>query len=734
MTEPAVSGGAARAWPRLGLSTRILIGLGAGILVGLFFGPPAAALQPLADVYIRLMQMTVLPYLMVTLIVGLGQLDAAEARLLAIRGGVMLVVFWVLSLAIIAAFPLAFPAYQSGAFFSSSVAEPRQVSIFSEIFIPANPFHSLANNVVPAVVLFSIAAGAALIGVEGKERVLSGMRVLSIALVRITRFVIDLTPIGVFAIGAVAAGTMEPETLGHLEVYLVTFIAASLLLAFWVLPLAVTAVTPFRYGEVVSIARDALLTAFVANSAFIVLPILVERSGELMERHGLRSPEAVSAAEVIVPVAFNVPNAGRLLTLLFVPFTAWLAGSPLLAHDYPGLLGAGLFSYFAKAQVALPFLMDLMGVPQDLFQLYIPTTILNGKFDSLVSAMNLLAFALIGAGAISGYLVLRPARILRAVAAIVLGTIAVVVGTSLLLAAMVDTTDRKAELLMGMRAMHGQERVIVHEEPVPRDGVARPQGMTRFEWVRQRGTLRIGYLPDRLPFSFFNIRNELVGLDVDLAAILARDLGVVAEFVPIDLRALSKQLADGEIDVMPGVWYRTFFISSIRLSTPYLEGVMGFAMKDARREEFATIDALRQSRGLRIGVPIDPQLVEPSVRRYFNDAKVTLVPLDSPRPFFEGQHPELDAYLVMAEAGMAWTLLHPEYAVVVPQPGPVSVPVGFGFAMDAPDLAQYADEWLVIQRSQGAIQEAVDYWVYGRGAEKKVPRWSVIRNVLGWVE
>ena len=41
--------------------------------------------------------------------------------------------------------------------------------------------------------------------------------------------------------------------------------------------------------------------------------------------------------------------------------------------------------------MALPFLMDLVGVPHDLFQLYIPTTIITGKFDSLVTAMNLLA-------------------------------------------------------------------------------------------------------------------------------------------------------------------------------------------------------------------------------------------------------------------------------------------------------------------------------------------------------
>ena len=37
--------------------------------------------------------------------------------------------------------------------------------------------------------------------------------------------------------------------------------------------------------------------------------------------------------------------------------------------------------------------MDLVGVPHDYFQLYIPTTIVTGKFDSLVSAMSLFAMS-----------------------------------------------------------------------------------------------------------------------------------------------------------------------------------------------------------------------------------------------------------------------------------------------------------------------------------------------------
>jgi Na+/H+-dicarboxylate symporter len=46
---------------RLSLSSRISAGLLLGTFIGLFFGDGAAVLQPISDIYIRLMQMTVLP-------------------------------------------------------------------------------------------------------------------------------------------------------------------------------------------------------------------------------------------------------------------------------------------------------------------------------------------------------------------------------------------------------------------------------------------------------------------------------------------------------------------------------------------------------------------------------------------------------------------------------------------------------------------------------------------------
>ena len=143
------------------LSAKIAIGVGAGIALGLLIGDRAAFLQVAADAYIRLLQMSVLPYVTVSIVSGLGALDAAHARLLGKRAGAVIVLLWMFALAAVLLFPLTFPPNQSASFFSTSLLQEREPFDFLNLYIPTNPFNALANSVVPAVVLFSMVVGGA---------------------------------------------------------------------------------------------------------------------------------------------------------------------------------------------------------------------------------------------------------------------------------------------------------------------------------------------------------------------------------------------------------------------------------------------------------------------------------------------------------------------------------------------------------------------------------------------
>lgn len=67
--------------PRLGLSSQVIIGLVLGILAGLFFGEPVAVVQPLGAIFIGLLQMTVIPYIVVSLIAAIGRRRQGQRHL-----------------------------------------------------------------------------------------------------------------------------------------------------------------------------------------------------------------------------------------------------------------------------------------------------------------------------------------------------------------------------------------------------------------------------------------------------------------------------------------------------------------------------------------------------------------------------------------------------------------------------------------------------------------------------
>ncbi|MBL0699345.1 MAG: cation:dicarboxylase symporter family transporter, partial [Desulfosarcina sp.] len=66
---------------RLSLSTNILIGVVLGGVCGIFFGEYCAFLQIFGDAFIKLLQMTILPYIVVSLILGIGGLTYEQARM-----------------------------------------------------------------------------------------------------------------------------------------------------------------------------------------------------------------------------------------------------------------------------------------------------------------------------------------------------------------------------------------------------------------------------------------------------------------------------------------------------------------------------------------------------------------------------------------------------------------------------------------------------------------------------
>ena len=132
--------------------------------------------------------------------------------------------------------------------------------------------------------------------------------------------------------------------------------------------------------------------------------------------------------------------------------------------------------------------MDLLGVPHDLFQLYIPSSIVTGKFDSMVTVMSLLALALLTASAVAGHLRRRLRRACWCC------------GRWSRLAAdggrrdtaparsTIDTVYRKDEALKNMHLPRGTLPVALLAEAPSAEAVSTPA----LQRIRARGVLRVG--------------------------------------------------------------------------------------------------------------------------------------------------------------------------------------------------------------------------------------------------
>jgi ABC-type amino acid transport substrate-binding protein len=110
---------------------------------------------------------------------------------------------------------------------------------------------------------------------------------------------------------------------------------------------------------------------------------------------------------------------------------------------------------------------------------------------------------------------------------------------------------------------------------------------------------------------------------------------------------------------------------------------------------------------------------------------VEVVAVDSPRSFFTGARHDLSGLVLAAQEGAAWTVLYPEYTVVVPRPL-VRKPVGMAIRTGDSDWLHFLDRWLDYERLDGALDRLRVYWVEGGGTQQRPPRWSVTRDVLQW--
>jgi ABC-type amino acid transport substrate-binding protein len=434
---------------------------------------------------------------------------------------------------------------------------------------------------------------------------------------------------------------------------------------------------------------------------------------------------------LLYTVAYAFPHAGKMLSKLFVPFVAWFFGDRIDMTEYPQFLFSGLAAYFAGPLVAIPFLLDQMHLPHDMFQLFLLTGIVGERLGDALGVMHLAALALVTLAVLQGsrrQIVFSSLQFAFTFA--ITGLLAVVLAQVLLNRIPVMAAS-KAELIAQLQLIERpvQATVVLNGQPNPE---RLQQGESVIERIRRRGVMRVGFNEDKLPFVFFNARRELVGLDVDLAHALARDLGVTIEFVRFDRSTLVQQLQADHFDVVMSGLVGTLERSEAMQHThSYMDATLGLVVPDFRVRDFKSLNSIRQIDGLRIGfVDLSRGFIS-RLNEVLPDAE--LVELRSNRDYFENSDSSLDALLVSAETGSAFTLLYPAHEIVIPAELDVKIPLFYAITgRDEGETRTFLNHWIELRQKDGTFRNYYEHWILGKPRHPQKPRWSVLQDVLGW--
>jgi len=478
--------------------------------------------------------------------------------------------------------------------------------------------------------------------------------------------------------------------------------------------------------------RAAVLTAFATGKLFAVLPLVITGTKDLLVAEGTPEKEAETTADIYVPLGYPFPNGGKILSILFLPFAAWFIGRPLELSQYPMLLSVGLFAFFGSPVAAIPFLLDMFRLPHDLMPLFLIAGIWCARIGDVLGSMHLGVFTLICSAWNQGLLRLSPVRLGKWAAMSAAAFAAALYVNHAAVSSTLAGQGGSRHVVQEMERMHDAAEIVVLDRSGPNPHPVR-DGESAVQRIRRTGELRVGFVEDAPPFCYRNDAGRVVGLDVDLVQLLARDLGAKAVLVPVEPAAIPDGLADDRFDLaIGGITSTISNFDKFRESRSYLDLHAGFLVEDHAAKHFRTMPGFRQraaARGLRIAY-IEGGLF---VRLSRPVEGVETVPVASEESFLRGEV-DADALLVTAESGAVLTMIHPEYSIVIPEGVSVEVPTILPLR-DDDALQRLVDAWIEIRADDGTVGALYEYWVLGKAAgEKHEPRWSVIRDVLGWVE
>ncbi len=699
-----------------------------GILFGLFFGDLCEVFAPYSAAYIMVLKVTAVPYLIGAIIHGIGQLSAYQAKQILKRGIAFISLAWLINILMIYAIAYLFPhpkSTQLGGYVSGDVPQLN----FAELLIPENIFYALTNNIIPAIVIFSLLVGIALMFLKEKEVMMKGLENLVEALTRITAWIARITPLGTFLIIANQVGTIQFSTVKQVSTYLILYILVICTIVFWIFPRLIQMLTHIPSYKWLQQLFPILLLAYTTNVVIVCLPYIIEllkKETQILDPNDTRAQNQIQGT---VSVVFNLP-LGSLFITVFVFFISIFYNVPLqLAAQFKLFITTFLTSLGAVGLGSwintLTFILDSLGLPVEAINLYLATLPFTAGFQSMLSVMEIASLSLLVTLSCRNMIEFNWGRVLKNG----LFTCIPILLVLMAIKAFNPLPEIKNEIksIYELNITSTIPVKIYKNLPEPISSREDP-----FERILASKTIRVGYNPNCAPFCFPNADENVVGYDMAFAYELAYDLGCQLDLVPMSYDKLGEELDDNYYDIaMSAVTINEPRLIEMAFTEPYIAPRYVLVVQEKLRKQYSSIDKVTENKKIKIAVRKGSSF-ESAVKEVFPTKEV--IYLDS-----YDQFPQCDPHVALLweeTEAIAWSLCHRHYRVIF-----FPTPLGFdtlAYAIrnDNQRFLHYLNQWLELKKAEGFTEKQYDLWIKGK-TEIVAPaehRWSIIRNVLHWAE
>ncbi|MDR0562979.1 MAG: dicarboxylate/amino acid:cation symporter [Spirochaetaceae bacterium] len=371
-------------------TTLILIGTVGGIVFGSFAGPFAANLKFIGDIFIRLIQMSVVLLVMTSITTAVGKMDIGAGKM------GFHTFKWIICFTVVSAFlglalgTIIRPGDGITVADSSDIKAPAAQGSLQETllgFVPVNVIASMSAGTMIPCILFSIFFGVSMgayIRVSGKKVILEVMEGINGIIMNIIKIVMNMAPVGIFCLLANVSGAVGFKVVIPMGKFLGALLIGDLIqfLIYGPMVGALCKVNPFKMPE--KFAKMSIM-ALTTTSSAICLPTKMEDS---VTKFGVSRRVADFTGPITMSMNSNGAVQCYVLAILFISQATGVTLGPYqlaMAILLSILMCMGTIVVPGGMVVTYTFLASSLGLPLESIAILIGIDWFSGMFRTIMN-------------------------------------------------------------------------------------------------------------------------------------------------------------------------------------------------------------------------------------------------------------------------------------------------------------------------------------------------------------